>query len=184
MVRLVVILALCLTFAGCGDSVSRRKSAAAELQALSAAFRTNPDDATPLNLIIDVLENGKYRFDRTYACGELRELGPLAKPAVPALVRALNCGDNYVEREAPRSLGAMGEDARDAVPALIEKLRNSNRDSSWFSAEALGAIGEPALVAIPDLEIAASGDSGLLVEYAENALKRLRKIQQLRGTAE
>ena len=182
--RWVVILALGLTFAGCGDSVSRRKSAAAELQALSATFRANPDDATPLNSIIDVLEHGEYSFDRTYACGELRELGPLAKPAVPALVRALNCGDKYVEREAPRSLGAIGEGARDAVPTLIEKLRMSTRDAGWFSAEALGKIGEPALVAIPELEIAASSGSGLMVEFANNALNRLRRIQQLRDHAE
>jgi HEAT repeat protein len=184
MQRWFVISVLCLTFAGCGDSISRRESAAATMRGFTAKFRSNPDDVTPLNSIIDVLEHGKYGFDRAYACGELRELGPLAKPAIPALISALNCGDLYVEREAPRSLGAMREQARDAVPALIANLSKTNCDAGWFSAEALGDIGEPALIAIPDLQTAASSDCDLMVESANKALTRLRKIQQSQRDAE
>ena len=164
--------------AGCGDSRSRRKSAAAELRHFATDFRANPADLSKLDAIIDVLDHGKYSFDRTYACGELQRLGAIAKPAVPALVRALDCGDGFVEREAPRALGSMGEEARDAVPALIANLKIAKGDAAWFTAEALGNIGEPALIAIPELEIAAVSNDALLADSANEALKRLRDIQK------
>jgi HEAT repeat protein len=166
--------------AGCGDSRSRRKSAAAELRHFATDFRANPADLSKLDAIIDVLDHGKYSFDRTYACGELQRLGAIAKPAVPALVRALDCGDGFVEREAPRALGSMGEEARDAVPALIANLKIAKGDAAWFTAEALGNIGEPALIAIPELEIAAVSNDALLADSANEALKRLRDIQKNR----
>ena len=184
MVRWLLIAFVGLLLSGCGDSISRRKSAAEDLRQRAAEFRSNTEDLAPLHSIIDVLENAKYSFDRTYACGVLRELGPLAEPAVPALINALDCGDLYVEREAPRSLGAMRGKARDAVPALIKNLRKTNRDAGWFSAVALGDIGAPALIAIPDLEIAAECDSDLMVESANKALSQLREIQQSRNDAE
>jgi HEAT repeat protein len=166
--------------AGCGDSRSRRKNATTELRRLADDFRANPADLSKLDAIIDVLDHGKYSFDRTYACGELQRLGAIAKPVVPALVRALDCGDGFVEREAPRALGSMGEEARDAVPALIANLKIAKGDAAWFTAEALGNIGEPALIAIPELEIAAVSNDALLADSANEALKRLRDIQKNR----
>jgi len=173
----VAFAILFVLVAGCGDSRSRRKSAAAELRHFATEFRAHPNNLDLLDKIIDVLESGTYSFDRTYACGELQNLGPLAKPAVPALIRALNCGDFYVEREAPLALAAMGKEARDAVPALIANLKKTDRDAGWFSAQALGDIGEPALTAIPDLEIAAVSDCQLMAESAAAALKRLKELQ-------
>jgi len=174
-----LLIAVCfLMIAGCGDSRSRRKNATSELRRLADDFRANPADVTKLDAIIDVLDHGKYSFDRSYACGELQRLGAIAKPAVPALVRALDCGDRYVEREAPRALGSMGEEARDAVPALVANLRKSKGDASWFSAEALGDIGLPALVAIPELEVAAASNDDFMAESASLALKRLKEIQE------
>lgn len=173
-----LLIAVCfLMIAGCGDSRSRRRNAAFELRNLADDFRANPADLTKLDAIIDVLEHGRHTFDRVYACGELQRLGAIAKPAVPALIRALDCGDLCVEREAPRALGSMGESARDAVPALIANLRKSDRDAGWFSADALGDIGAPALVAIPELEVAAASDSKLMADCANLALSRLKGLR-------
>lgn len=177
-----LLIAVCFPMmAGCGDSVSRRKNVASELRSLADDFRANPADRTKLDAIIDVLDHGTYSFDRVYACSELQRLGAIAKPAVPALVRALDCGNPYLEREAPRALGSMGEEARDAVPALIANLRKSNRDAGWFSADALGDIGLPALIAIPELEVAAASDSEFMAESASLALARLKDADRSRS---
>ena len=173
----LLIAACFLIVAGCGDSRSRRISAAAELRRFANEFRANSADLTPLNAIINVLEHGEHTFDRVYACGELQRLGSIATPAVPALVRAMDCGDPYLERESPRAIGAIGEGARDAVPALIENLRKEKDDAGWFSAEALGDIGLPAVVAIPELEAAAASNDPMLAESARLALVRLKSIQ-------
>ena len=174
--KCVLFLLLAVALLGCGDSASRRKQAAAELRMFASQFRADSTEVAPLNAIIEVLENGCYSFDRTYACGVLRELGPDAKPAIPALIKALNCGDIYVEREAPRALGAMGKTAAEAVPELVNNLRKTNRDAGWFSATALGDIGAPALTAIPELEIASQSSAGSMVESAQKALDKLRAL--------
>ena len=107
------------------------------------------------------------------ACGVLGDLGPLAAPAVPDLIKALNCEDPFVEREAPLALAAIGPAAAPAVPALIAKLKYDDDDAACFSADALGEIGEPALVAIPALEIAAQSKWELMADSANAAIEKL-----------
>jgi HEAT repeat protein len=96
---------------------------------------------------------------------------------VPDLIKAINCGDPFREREAPLALAAIGPAAAPAVPALIGKLKEEDYDAAWFSADALGQIGEPALVAIPALEIAAQSKWEPMARHAKAALKKLRKLQ-------
>ena len=157
-------------------TATERRAVAAHLRDLADTYRKDPKNKKPLNDIIDVL-HGNWSFAATYACGVLRDLGPLAAPAVPDLIKALNCGDPVVEREAPLALAAIGPAAAPAVPVLIAKLKYDYRDSAWFCADALGEIGEPALVAIPALEIAAQSKWELMADSAIAALEKLRKLQ-------
>ncbi len=120
---------------------------------------------------------GDSSFARMKACCALGEIGPLARPAIPNLISALDSGDPVVMREAAHALGEVARDMPDAVPALTERLALSHSDVCVFSAEALGKIGEPALVAIPALEEAATSKSYLLSTAAGDALRKLRTIE-------
>jgi len=154
------------------ETVGDRKAISAHLRSLGEAFQADPTDSRPLDKIRTVL-NGEWSFARTYACGVLSELGGLARPAVPDLVRALNCGDGPVEREAARALGDVAIGDPRPVPALMAKLSNEEDDVAWFSAEALGKIGSPAIQAIPALEKASASPNASMRHAAEDALRRL-----------
>jgi HEAT repeat protein len=58
-------------------------------------------------------------------------MGPVAAPAVPALIKALGDREAGVRQAAARALGAVGPGARDALPALARILRRG----SWPEAE-------------------------------------------------
>lgn len=169
-----IALVFVVSGSGCGrDTASKRAAVVEELTSLMASVERNPADTVSLDKMIAMV-NGDSSFARTKACVFLGDLGPLAAPAVPDLVRALNCGDGYVEREAARALGEIGPGAGAAVPALIAKLKNENDDSAWFAAESLGLIGQPALPAIPALEKASKSEVSNMKDYANAALNRLR----------
>jgi HEAT repeat protein len=155
---------------------SDREAIADHLQELGAQVRRNPTDRRALDELKEILNRGSS-FARTYACGVLRDLGPLATSAIPDLIRALNCGDGYVEREAALALGTVAVGDARPVPALIEKLKQEDDDAAWFSADALGNIGEPALPAIPALERALNSKWDLMASSARHALEKLYKIR-------
>jgi HEAT repeat protein len=95
------------------------------------------------------------KFTRREAAYQLSKIGPDAKEAVPALIKALEDPEQQVWFGAVTALSLIGPEAKEAVPALIKGLDNrgrGRRDSAlqvWYrSAFALGKIG-PA--AIPEL---------------------------------
>ena len=155
----------------------RARREAARMRELKQEIKKDPSNRAALDEIVDYL-NGNWSFSRTYAAVTLGELGPLAKPAIPDLIRALNCKDYYVEREAARALGTVGVGMPDAVEPLCRKVRESKTDAALFAAESLGEIGKPALVAIPDLEEAAKSPVPPLAEDAKKALTKLNQIKE------
>ena len=152
-----------------------RRAIAARLRDLGHRYESNPQDVAAHDEIRAVL-NGKWGFAQTYACGVIRELGTKGSAFIPDLIRALNCGDQFTEREAARALGTAAVGDPQPVPALIQKLSEERRDVGWFSAEALGNIGAPAISAIPALKAAASSRSPTMVTKAKSALKKLESV--------
>ena len=76
-------------------------------------------------LISDLREGDKVA--RREAARALALLGPEAKPAVPALVRALDDDQEQVFFWSATALANLGPDAHGATPELIKRLRRSSR---------------------------------------------------------
>src|SRR5262249_52684779 len=110
------------------------------------AAQAAPDKSEPsyqgktLDEWIKLLKDGDAKVRGTAALA-LRQLGPAARPAVPALIAALKDADPYVRIEASLALGKIGPDA---IPALTEALKAKNRYQRMGAALALGHMGAAA----------------------------------------
>jgi HEAT repeat protein len=96
---------------------------------------------------LHLLEAGDVPARRRATDG-LGMLGPAAREALPALVRALRDADEPVRLNAAYALGALGEPA---VPAAADALRQGPEEARRAGGYALSAVGAPgveALVAI------------------------------------
>jgi hypothetical protein len=82
---------------------------------------------------------------RTKAFSALREIGPAAAEAVPALIEALKDKDKRVRRYAAEALGEIGPKAEKAVPVLINALKDKDEYVRSNAAFALGKIGKKAV---------------------------------------
>ncbi len=106
-----------------------------------------PDDVIPV--FTKILENGGDS-ERCDAAERLKEMGPCAAPALPALVNAVkNDSYEFARCNAAEALGKIGPEAAPAIPALATALEE---DESHYvparAAEALGKIGDPKAVPI------------------------------------
>ncbi len=99
---------------------------------------------------------------------QLEKLGPAAKDAVPALIKALDETDSQIWANSIAAIAAIGPDAKDAVPKLLEMLDGSRTRSFRFfdrsqpilrAAHALTSIGDAAKPAL--LEALKSSDTNL-----------------------
>ncbi|MBI3944726.1 MAG: HEAT repeat domain-containing protein [Armatimonadetes bacterium] len=111
-----------------------------------------------------------------HAAKILRELGPAAAPAVPALIEVLGDREWQERRQcAIEVLGRIGPAAEPAVPALVAMLRDTLQSTRVV--RALRGIGSRA--ALPAL-IAASQDERVLDRWsAREAAKRIDPSVQL-----
>jgi len=104
---------------------------------------------------------------RLNAAAWVGQLGPVAKPAVPQLVKILR--DDMADANVAHSLALIGPEAREAVPALLVALR----EQRLFAATALACIGTPETVG-PALEAASRNGPALQQREAHSALRKLR----------
>jgi HEAT repeat protein len=101
-------------------------------------------------ILIEALEAKKYRY---WAALILAELGPVAAPALPALVRALQDERPEVKLQALVALGEIGEPAQSALPAIRSFLTpETPLGLQYAAAFALANVGTaqslPALAAL------------------------------------
>jgi HEAT repeat protein len=104
------------------------------LRAMSAIADAGPG-AVPL--LVESLKNEKVAY---WACLVLRDMGPDAKDAVPALTEALGSKQPQVRREALLALASIGESAAAAVPQIAAML--DDKLHATAATYALGAIGK------------------------------------------
>jgi HEAT repeat protein len=118
---------------------------------------------------------------RLKAAMSLRQLGPEAKAAVPALLESLKDNSASVRCESAFALQRVGPAAKPAIPSLIEALKDADYHVRLWSLIALAEFGAdaraaaPALASIlkePDIVLRAQAARGLWLmgEKKEEAL--------------
>lgn len=106
-------------------------------------------NAAVIPLLVDLA--GEDETARMAAVMALRELGPVAWPAVPALIEALSDPVVGIRKGAAGALGGIGEAAVPAVADLAGALEDPHRFVRSWAAMALYEIGPAAKPAAPDL---------------------------------
>ena len=87
--------------------------------------------------LIVALDNDKAAY---WACLILRDIGPAARDAVPALTKKLQDKDPQVRREAILALASMGNEAESAVAAIAAAVKDEH--TCGAATYALGRIGQ------------------------------------------
>jgi HEAT repeat protein len=170
------------------DAVPRLKDALHDCQlrvrvwAAFALIRITGESKPYLPLIISAL-----RDEPDAAAEALRRLGPAARSAIPALIKALDDDRAWVRGGAVRALGAFRADAKETVPALIALVGREEREAlearEWDyppnASEAialLGDFGPAAKEALPLLRRLATGGAMSDLRLADDAVQALDKI--------
>jgi hypothetical protein len=111
---------------------------------------------------------------RGLAALELRNAGPAAKPALPALVAKLKDPDVIVRMTSANAIGAIGPEAASAVPALAAACRVETEVTHVLRAcaAALGDIGKAAAPALPVLRDLVNSKP-LVRRSAERAIEQI-----------
>ena len=97
------------------------------------------------------------------------------KPALPALIAALQDGDVNVRAWSAQAIGDIGPDAAKAVPDLITLLSNPNEGSRNSACIALRKIGPAAKQALPVLWKSLSDPSKDVRRFAALAIKSIER---------
>lgn len=120
----------------------QRKQDVKELTASAERYRETRL-RSDLDEVIGALSSDDRHVQST-AAALLRQLGPLAAPAVDPLIEALNSSDRHLQREAILALGAIGSPSEPATPYLIDAMASHpTEDIGVFAAEALGRVANP-----------------------------------------
>ena len=125
--------------------------------------------------LVGKLNNSKAG-EQFQAVSDLADLGPLAKPAVPTLVKTLKSSDDLaLQHEILIALGRIGTPAAEAVPALSEFLKNASPVLQYEAIQALRKIGSEAKSALPQLTELMKSDKPFLSVPAAWAVAAISK---------
>jgi len=81
----------------------------------------------------------------------LRNIGPDAKAAVPALLEIVNTKESALRGAALMTLAKIVPNDKKLVPLCVQFLKDKDPQLRAFAAKALGSLGTAAHAAIPDL---------------------------------
>lgn len=134
--------------------------------ALARALR-DPDAQMRRDVVValDVLGGGWWHFPG----GSKLDI----RPALPALVTALQDSDPGVRAWAAQDIGDIGAAASGAVPRLRALLHSADSESRGSACSALGGIGFAARGALPDLRQALNDASPEVRQAARDAIVRI-----------
>lgn len=145
----------------------------AGVRALARALRDpDPEMRRGVAVALDVVGGGWWQFADGGAKLDLR-------PALPALLAALEDSDSGVRAWAAQDISDMGASAATAVPHLRAMLRNPDPGSRGSACIALGQMGSAAHAALPDLQRTLSDPSPQVRQAARAALVSIERADAL-----
>ncbi len=148
----------------------------ASVTALAGALRDpDPQMRRDVAVALDVVGGGWWEFPDGRPKLDLR-------PALPALLTALQDSDPDVRAWAAQDLGDMGAAAGAAVPRLRAMLHRPDAESRGNACRALGQIGIAAHAALPDLRRALEDSSPAVRQAARAAIVSIQRADALRRT--
>jgi hypothetical protein len=111
-------------------------------------------------VLVNFVETSDRSIKRSNALWALREIGPQAAEAVPALIRMLNQrGEGEHPEAVANALGGIGPGARAAVPALAKLRADDDKRIRSAAARALSRIDPTVVAAVAALVEALDSDS-------------------------
>jgi hypothetical protein len=141
--------------------------------ALARALRDpDPEMRRDVAVALDVVGGGWWHFPDGGPKLDLR-------PALPALLAALQDSDSGVRAWVAQDIGDIGSGAATAVPRLRGMLHSSDPESRGTACNALGAIGSAARGALPDLRRARNDSSPEVRQSARDAIARIDHVAAL-----
>ncbi|HVS75558.1 MAG TPA: HEAT repeat domain-containing protein [Steroidobacteraceae bacterium] len=145
----------------------------ASVPALARALRDpDPEMRRDVAVALGVIGGGWWHFPDGDSRLDLR-------PALPALLTALQDSDPGVRAWAAQDISDMGEAAAIAVPRLRAMLRSPDPGSRGSACNALGRIGSGALDALPDLRQALHDSSPEVRRAAGDAIVSIGRAASL-----
>jgi HEAT repeat protein len=122
--------------------------------------------------LIGILNDGSIT-NRNEAIYLLKEIGPKAQTATPALLKTLKHPDRYLRAKSCATLAAVKGEPTQVVPFLVDALHDPDSFVRANAAEALGLYGAKAKYAIPQL-LAMKETTNRLENYCvQKALKQI-----------
>jgi hypothetical protein len=176
--------AFCTLAVGCADTKAERESISRRTSELKEIVKNDPGSKEGREALAELISflNDDWPFARVQSCGALTQLGPLAAPAVPDLIRIASQNERFVSQEAVHALASIGPAAEPAADLFIDRVRSLPLHSraglaTLYAVEGLGNIGPPAATkAIPVLETALRSDDPILVRQVVRSLKKLNPL--------
>jgi HEAT repeat protein len=151
------------------ENIRVRREAAFALQALKHR------DARAAGVLTEILQSSEFYYRKTSdVVAALGELGPLAKDAVPQILKHFESQQRLNEPQSVSTIGrAIAKIGPDAVKSLAGLLSTRRPDLRVAAAEALESIGPGAEPAVPQL-VAALNDAEIDVRV--NAARALGNV--------